>query len=220
MHLTKLPDFIEKFTLRNKTRAQIFEHIYRTKYWRGEKSRSGSGSDNAQTSVLRKELPILLKKYRIKTLLDAPCGDLNWITQITLPVEKYIGVDIVPQIIAHNIKNYAGSTKNFLCADIITDSLPKADAILSRDFLVHLSFVHGLLALENFKKSGARYLIATTFGGHSKNKDIATGQWRPLNLELAPFNLPRPLEMLNEKCSEYDGAYQNKSLGIWELNSA
>jgi hypothetical protein len=38
-----------------------------------------------------------------------------------------------------------------------------------------------------------------------------------LNLISAPFQLPRPLALLNEGCTEGGGAYADKSLGVWSL---
>jgi hypothetical protein len=73
-------------------------------------------------------------------------------------------------------------------------------------------------ALANFKRSGARYLLATTFPTVQENSDTQNGVWRPLNLEKGPFHLPRPIALINEKCTEAQGRYQDKSLGLWVLN--
>jgi hypothetical protein len=48
------------------------------------------------------------------------------------------------------------------------------------------------------RASGARYLITTTFPEHAENADVADGDWRPLNLERAPFRLPPPAAVLVE----------------------
>jgi hypothetical protein len=49
------------------------------------------------------------------------------------------------------------------------------------------------------------------------NADIEDGDWRMLNLERAPFNLPPPTDVLLEQCLENDGAYADKALGLWQL---
>ena len=33
----------------------------------------------------------------------------------------------------------------------------------------------------------------------------------------APFNFPPPLRLVNENCTEGDGAYGDKCLGLWRL---
>ena len=45
-------------------------------------------------------------------------------------------------------------------------------------------------AVGNFRRSGAEYLIPTTFVDDRPNPDIATGEWRPLNMQRPPFFVP------------------------------
>jgi hypothetical protein len=42
--------------------------------------------------------------------------------------------------------------------------------------------------------------------------------WRPLNLQAAPFHFPDPLALIDEKCTEDDGVYADKQLGLWSLS--
>ena len=95
------------------------------------------------------------------------------------------------------------------------DSLPAADVILCRDCLVHLSFDDVQAAFENMTKSDAKWLLATNFPDVKRNDDIVTGQWRPINLMLPPFNLPSPSHVINENCLEME--FKNKTLGLWSL---
>ena len=71
--------------------------------------------------------------------------------------------------------------------------------------------------IDNFMKSGSKYLLTTTFVNRTRNDDLGKGFWRTLNLEIAPFQFPMPIKILNEKCTEYGGAYSDKSLGLWVL---
>jgi hypothetical protein len=59
--------------------------------------------------------------------------------------------------------------------------------------------------------------LTTTFTERTTNVDIETGNWRTLNLRLAPFQLPAPLRTLNEQCTELGGAYSDKALALWEV---
>jgi hypothetical protein len=183
----------------------------------GDESVSGPGSSRAQTQTLRERLPILLAHLGVRNLLDAPCGDFNWMQHVNLGLEQYIGVDVVGELAALNQQLYGEPRRRFLRADIIQDELPAADAVLSRDFLVHLRFEEIFRCLRAFQRTGARYLMVTTFPGRERNDDTSNGVWRTLNLERAPFNFPKPLCLVNENCTEAGGAYADKSLGVFRL---
>ena len=101
--------------------------------------------------------------------------------------------------------------------NLAESELPKVDLIFSRDCLVHLSFKDALKIIENFKRSGSKYLLTTTFKGRTKNEDLGTGFWRPLNKQLAPFNFPEPIHLINEGCSEEGNMFEDKCLGLWLL---
>lgn len=181
----------------------------------GDESLSGPGSSLGQTEAIRAQLPPLLRELGVRSLLDAPCGDFNWMKAVAFEVEEYVGVDILFDQIEQNRQRYGGPSRCFLRLDILRDELPAADCILCRDCLVHLSFEDVFRALCNFKRSGARYLVMTTFTAHRPNQDTTLGRWRPLNFELAPFNLPAPRRLINERCSETGGIYADKCLGLW-----
>ena len=100
--------------------------------------------------------------------------------------------------------------------DVIRDPLPAADLILCRHLLIHLSFRQGLAALENFRRTGAQYLLATTNPSLPENREIVqTGSFRPVNMERAPFMLPRPLQVLPDP----QGPGDPTVLGLYPLNS-
>ena len=136
---------------------------------------------------------------------------------MTLGIDEYIGTDIVSELVRQNQQLYGGARRRFIRLDLTRDQLPQVDLILCRDCLVHFSLQEVFSVFKNFKRSKSRYLLVTTFTGVWPNKEIATGEWRPLNLQLPPFNLPRPLRIINEKCTEANGVYADKSLGLWRL---
>lgn len=152
-------------------------------------------------------------------LLDVPCGDFGWLSQIELALDEYIGADIVPAIVERNRSQYgADRRRQFMQRDIASDPLPRADIVLCRDCLVHLSNADVFRAFQNLKRSGGRYLLTTTFVELEDNADIASGDWRPLNLRLPPFTLPEPLRIVLEGCTEEGDAYADKALGLWEID--
>ena len=47
-----------------------------------------------------------------------------------------------------------------------------------------------------------------------------TGDWRPINLERAPFHLPAPQLLLNEQCTEGGDTFADKSLALWRVEDS
>jgi hypothetical protein len=195
-----------------------FQRIHDTNLWGAEASVSGLGSELDATATLRAELPALLRRLAVTSLLDAPCGDATWILRADLGV-RITGVDIVPDLIAALRERAAlGEIEgDYRLADITQHLLPRRDAILCRDCLVHLCFANIERALQNFRQSGATWLITTTFPEWQQNLDCEDGDWRALNLERAPFFWGPPVELINENCLEAGGGWRDKSLGVWRL---
>ncbi len=197
---------------------ETFSRIYRNNAFGGATSRSGGGSDLVQTAVIRRELPKLVKELGIKSFVDAPCGDWFWMKETRLEVAEYIGVDIVEQLVEiHNLQ-FGTSSRQFLCLNIVENVLPRADLIFCRDCLVHLTFDDVRKVIANFKLSQSEYLLTTTFTNRERNVDLVGHTlWRTLNLQAAPFNFPPPVRLINEGCTEANGLYHDKSLGLWRL---
>jgi hypothetical protein len=199
------------------TMESLFSNVYRHNLWLDAESVSGPGSRLSETAQIRKELPLLLQKLQARSLLDAPCGDFHWMQHVELGVEEYIGADIVRDLIGRHQQEFGSQGRKFVAIDITADEVPQVDVILCRDCLSHLSYEDVFKVLRNFKTSGSRYLLTTTYTQREINVDIATGGWRPLDLQLQPFNFPAPLQVLIENCSEGNGQLADKSLGLWEL---
>jgi len=200
--------------------AQRFRRIHDTHLWGAPVSSSGLGSEIEATAVLRAELPRLLARLGVRSLLDAPCGDGGWISRADLGV-RVTGVDIVAALIDRlQALVAAGDIRGeYHLADITNDALPSCDAILCRDCLVHLSFANIERAVANFSASGATWLIATTFPDWQANADCEDGDWRALNFERGSFHWGAPAELLNENCLEAGGGWRDKSLAVWRLAS-
>ena len=195
-----------------------FAGLYRANYWGSGESVSGAGSSITETTAIRRELPLLFRDLNIKSILDVPCGDFHWMSQVDLSGIRYMGGDIVAEIIKKNQQLHARGNLSFFQTDIINDRLPKCDLILCRDCLVHLPLADARKALMNFTRSRSTFLLTTTFPGRSGNQEIAPGKWRPINLKAEPFSLPKPWKTIKEECPEAGGTYSDKSLGLWRMN--
>jgi SAM-dependent methyltransferase len=210
-------DKMRRIIYRYKPVKWKFTEIYRHSGFGGTESVSGPGSSLEETEAIRQKLPGLFNQFNIKSILDAPCGDFNWFQKMDLDLENYTGADIVQEMISELQANFNDTKRRFITLDILKDDLPKADLILCRDCFIHLSFKHISRAIKNFKRSGAKYLLTTTFTDQQKNKDIPTGVFHPINLQAPPFNFPEPIAVINEKCSHDDGKFKDKSLALWEF---
>ena len=186
-----------------------FTAIYRHNLWNNEESRSGGGSTLKRTKRIRKGIVDLVQRLGVRSILDAGCGDFNWMKTVDLAGVEYIGMDIVRAMIEENRERHGASTRIFLEGDILHDDLPRADVILCREVLFHLSDADLLKALQNFKRSGATYLLTTHYP-QGVNRDIPTGKCRVLNFTAAPFGFRAPLEVITEDVDDH-------GLALWKL---
>lgn len=193
-----------------------FRRIHEMNLWRGAESRSGPGSSLEETTAIRAELPRLVRDLGVRVLLDIPCGDFFWMREVepALGLQAYIGADVVSTLVDTNARRYASDTRTFVRLDLRTDELPRADLVLCRDALDHLSYADIRMALANLVRSGSTYVLATTYHNRT-NTDITTGDWRPLDLESEPIALPAPMELIDERSAK--PRYPDKSLGLWRI---
>ena len=195
-------------------RAARFAAIYHANMWKNPESASGFGSTLAATGPTRERLAELIGRYRPASILDAPCGDFNWMRTLRFAGD-YTGVDIVPELVARNQLQYGGERRRFVCGDIVTDPLPRADMVLSREALNHLPLADATLALERLAKAATRLLVVTHYPGLSANADQpASFRYRALNLTAAPFGLRKPDDIIDESHFE-----PGKVLGVWDLSA-
>ena len=215
--LTRLKGSILQSINRMRSVKAIFHSIYYNHRWGDGESVSGTGSKIDQTRTISARLPEIFRQYRIQHILDIPCGDFNWMASVDLSDVRYSGADIVRPLVEKNIACHSSPGISFSIMDILADDLPPAGLILCRDCFVHFANKHVFKALSNIKRSGAEYLLATTFPLH-QNIDIVTGSWRPINLQTEPFFFPSPLELINEGYHKEDSGIADKSLGLWRIS--
>lgn len=194
-----------------------FERIFIQNEWGSNESKSGIGSELRNTTTLVSELPFIMYKYGIGSILDIPCGDLNWMQHVLifdrLEID-YHGADIVPAIIEKNKLNFPN--KEFSVLDITKDPLPKVDLVFVRDCLGHFSDANIFKALDNIIASGSKYLLVTSFTSWNISPDISDGQWKPINLMIHPYYL-RPIYLINEDCQEGYPNYNDKCMILIDL---
>ncbi len=188
----------------------VFTNIFRKNWWNNKESRSGWGAELQRTVAIRSALPAFVQRHSISSMLDAPCGDFHWMRHVEWPPQfRYLGGDIVHDLVVENRTKYP--TTEFLELDVLRDPLPAVDSWLARDLMIHFPDDAVWAALDQFRKSSIRYLLATTYPNARRNTDIRFGQVRHINLCAPPFNLPAPFEVLRED----DDAKTGRVIGVW-----
>jgi hypothetical protein len=204
--------------------GNAFEKIAKGNFWGDPDSKSGPGSNLLQTRVLRNELPVLLKKLEVKTMLDVPCGDFFWMKEIKSQLSEilniYVGGDIVNELVEKNNLQYGDKKFVFKRIDITDSILPQSDLIFTRDCFIHLSYENIYKAIKNYKKSKSTYVLVSTYTNSRKNFNVNNFfiDGRALNLERFPFYFPKPLALINEECTEANGDYSDKSMALWRIS--
>lgn len=203
---------------------ESMKNVYENNLWYGEESRSGRGSDPVNTQHVELELPHIINKLNVKSILDIPCGDFAWMPRMLKNVSEdvvYHGADIVEEIVENN-KEYSDTNVSFSCLDITSDTLPYADLVLVRDCFNHLPNQKIFEGLSNIKKSNAKYIALTHFNWRSfKNEDIENRvgekvNWRRINYTLDPFFFNSPIDFIVEGSSESGG--KDKTLSVWKVS--
>lgn len=211
----RIVNYVLHVRFKGKSSEEVFSIIYKENHWRDRESVSGTGSNERTTQEVISILNHVIQHFSIKSMVDIPCGDFNWMKKVDLEGIDYLGGDIVQTLIDHNQESFASDYISFKKLNLLDTDLPNVDLIFTRDCLVHFSYTDIVRAIENVKKSGSLYWLTTTFPKHS-NHNITTGDWRPLNLTQAPFYLKEPVALFNECCEE-DERYLDKSLALWKI---
>src|SRR5271156_5047602 len=194
--------------------SERFTAVYENRVWlngRATGSLSGCGSEIENTESVRTHLAELLNFLRTRSLLDIGCGDYTWMKEVSFSF-KYVGIDIVPGVIAANNASYRSAQRSFQVGDATCDPVPQADTALCREVLFHLAFADVWRMVENIRKSGSLYLIATNDNNLKYNADILSGDFRMLNLHRAPFFFPRPTASIPDS-----GVSVGRTLAVWQV---
>lgn len=202
-----------RMVMKSPSIEQRFNWVSKNNAWGNDESVSGPGSTLAYTANLRKRLPPLFRKYAIRVVFDAPCGDFNWMKEVVraIPI-NYLGGDIVRPLVDMNRQRYQSEQVAFRHFDITKDIFPDADILICRDCLFHLSFADIESFLKGFVRSNIRYLLTTThINDGFENRDILSGGFRKIDLFKGPFFFPTPLEEIDD----WIEPQQPRVMGLW-----
>jgi glycosyltransferase involved in cell wall biosynthesis/SAM-dependent methyltransferase len=167
-----------------------FSEIYRNNEW-GFGSGVGSLPDN-NTGYMR-FLESFLRERKITSVVDFGCGDWQFSRLIDWNGADYLGLDLVPEVIAANRDRYAREGVEFALFERL-DQLPMVDLLLCKDVFQHLPNASIREYLEVFKLR-AKYLLISNDDqpDDALNGHIEAGGWRPVRLDQPPFSEPAPI---------------------------
>ena len=173
--------------------TDTFNRIYAEGIWGKDatgKGRSGTGSTLEITREYRAYVEDFMKKHAVKSVVDAGCGDWSFSSAINWGDASYLGVDIASDVIEAVRKKHEKGNIKFQVGDI-TEDLPPADLLISKDVLQHLSneLVHKFIE-NNLRKGKYKWVILTNDRSSlPRNQDTRTGRYRMIDLAAPPFEV-------------------------------
>lgn len=175
----------------------VMQQIYELHLWGGKEVDfySGEGSHNPAISkpYIDAVIDFLNAHNNSLVVCDLGCGDFNIGKHLVEHSKKYIAVDIVDELIERNKALFKADNLAFYSLDIAKNELPKADCVIVRQTLQHLSNTE-ILSIVN-KLSNYKYIILTEhlpLDTFTPNKNKISGQGIRINQNSGVNLLEKP----------------------------
>ncbi|WP_296324387.1 class I SAM-dependent methyltransferase [Winogradskyella sp.] len=178
----------------------VMQQIYEQHLWGGNDFDFYSGEGSHNLAIVKpyidSVITFLKSHNQDLAICDLGCGDFNIGKQLVDYSKKYIAIDIVKPLIERNRSLFEADNLEFLCLNIAKDQLPKADCVILRQVLQHLSNAEIKAIVD--KLYNYKYIILTEHipnGNFIPNKDkiasqgIRLKQNSGVDLLVEPFNL-------------------------------
>jgi SAM-dependent methyltransferase len=143
------------------TLKDVFREVYLKNVWGGKPGElcSGSGAAEEYAGPYAEAIRRFVESHGIRTVVDLGCGDFSVGRLIATKRVRYIGVDIVDEVVRRNRDRYGAEGVEFVCLDMTKDELPPGDLCLVRQVLQHLSNTEILAVLERTR--GYPFVVVT-----------------------------------------------------------
>ena len=173
--------------------TDVFSDVYERDLWNGG---SGPGSAPENTVEYRDFLSGYLDVLRALTtdgrVVDLGCGDWRIGELMDWSGVDYVGVDVVPEVVEANRRRDTPDNVSFVCLDALVDDLPEGDVLVVKDVLQHWPNADVLRLLDAAEERFTFTVVTNDVSSKSHpakvNSDIALGDWRPIDIERAPFD--------------------------------
>jgi hypothetical protein len=143
---------------------EAFDEVYRRGLWKSGDAYSGPGSEG----LLADRYVALVQDYaathKLRTVVDAGCGDFFVGSRLASSFDGYTALDVSPLIIEINKRRYVDPNMqhvSFGVADMTSTTFPRADLILIRQVLQHLTNAQIERILSNLEASEWRRALIT-----------------------------------------------------------
>jgi SAM-dependent methyltransferase len=169
--------------------TDTFNRVYSEGVWGKDvtgQGVSGSGSTLEITRQYRAYVEDFVKTHAVKSVVDAGCGDWTFSSAMDWGDASYLGVDIASDVIEAVRKKYEKGRITFQVGDI-TEELPAADLLITKDVLQHLSNELVQKFIRNSLRKGKYKWVILTNDRGSGNPDIEPGGYRAIDLAAPPF---------------------------------
>ena len=169
----------------------IFKYIYIYNLW-GFESGSGSLSQNNKQYIdfLNQFIHSHIDIHRI---IDLGCGDWQLHRHIDFKENKYLGIDIVKEVIDNNRTHYSTDKIQFKCVNFLDVDfiLPRGDLLIVKDVLQHLSNSNIRIFLDKLQMNSYKYILITNDVStiNLNYLNIKDGMYKPLNIRKSPYNM-------------------------------
>ena len=120
---------------------------------------SGSGSAPEYAVPYAEAVNAFVERNGIRTIVDLGCGDFSVGRLLARPGVRYLGVDVVDEVVSRNRERFGSAEIEFVCLDATADVLPEGDVCLLRQVLQHLSNAEILAVLERTRRY--RFVLVT-----------------------------------------------------------
>jgi hypothetical protein len=177
----------------------------------------GPGSTLWYTKPLRNSLLQLIEKHNIKSMLDAPCGDHQWMNFIKFPTNfDYTGADLHDDMVERNNRIYGNK---FIQLDITEDPLPSKDLMFVRDCLFHFKSETKRKFFQNLLKTDFKFLLTSNHPRCNTNIDnqVDGETFSEINWKISPWNFPNPIDTIVDYDESDDRfkPYPYRTMELW-----
>ncbi|GAA5197595.1 class I SAM-dependent methyltransferase [Rugosimonospora acidiphila] len=193
---------------RNASRSaqEVFSEVYAARQWGlGDRFDSGTGSRGDAPMRYADFIRRLIEDSGARSAVDIGCGDFRVASMFVDALERYEGVDVVPDLISRNLQAHGRPGVNFSLLDAANDDLPEADVCLIRQVLQHLSNAQITAILDRCRRyplvvvtehvpAPDRAREPNRDKPHGPDTRLDTGSW--VDIELSPFGCAPVREVL------------------------
>lgn len=183
----------------SQSNSEIFSKIYENNVW-GHGSGDGSKLENCLEYI--DFINNFLKENQISSVVDLGCGDWQFSHKINWENIEYLGLDCVEDLIKNNQRIFGKININFQSMDCVNERLPKADLLISKDCLQHLSLESIKKIIKQFRNFKYCLITNDIHDKSSLNKNIVNGDYRCVDLTRPPFAL-QGIQVLQWRCDDH-----------------